>query len=333
MFYALCDSMYQIIQKRNIFLTISSILVGLSIVFLSIWGLNYGIDFSGGSLLELKFGDNRPDVSDVQDVLNDLDLGSLMVQPIDEDSMILRFQDTSEEKHQEIVSRLNNLVSESPVDIVEEENTDATSSDEIISEISPEEKSNFEEMRYDSVGPTIGAELKRKSLLAIIIVLIAIVVYIAWAFRRVSKPVESWKYGISAIIALFHDVIIVLGVFAILGKFLGIEINSAFVAAILTVLGYSVNDSIVVFDRVRENLPKSDDDFEGTVNISVNQSITRSINTSVTTLIVLLSILFFGGSTIKDFILALSLGVFIGTYSSIFLASPILVLWEKFGKK
>ena len=332
MCYALCENMYQIIQKRNIFLTISGILVGLSIIFLSIWGLNYGIDFSGGSLLELKFESNRPDVATVQDALNDLNLGSLMVQPIDENSMILRFQDTTEEKHQEIISRFNDLV---PADVsdISEEDAKATSSDEVISEISLEEKSNFEELRYDSVGPTIGAELKRKSLLAIIIVLIAIVVYIAWAFRRVSKPVESWKYGISAIIALFHDVIIVLGVFAILGKFLGIEINSAFVAAILTVLGYSVNDSIVVFDRVRENLPKSDDDFEGTVNTSVNQSVTRSINTSVTTLIVLLSILFFGGSTIKDFILALSIGVFIGTYSSIFLASPVLVLWEKFGKK
>ena len=189
--------------------------------------------------------------------------------------------------------------------------------------------SQIEELRFDSVGPTIGQELKNKSVTAFIIVLIAIVLYIAWAFRKVSKPVASWKYGLSAIIALFHDVIIVLGVFAVLGEFYGVEINSAFVAAILTVLGYSVNDTIVVFDRVRENLPKSDDDFEGTVNTSVNNTITRSINTSVTTLIVLLSILIFGGSSIKDFVLALSIGVFIGTYSSIFLASPVLVLWEK----
>jgi len=132
---------------------------------------------------------------------------------------------------------------------------------------------------------------------------------------------------------LFHDVVITLGVFALLGYIYDIEINTAFVAAILTVLGYSVNDTIVVFDRVRENLPKSEEDFEGTVNISVNQTIKRSINTSVTTLIVLLSILFFGGETIRDFILALSIGVFIGTYSSIFLASPVLIIWEKLGKK
>ncbi len=325
--------MYQIIQKRNIFLTISSILVVLSIVFLAIWGLNYGIDFSGGSLLELKFANNRPAVSDVQNALNDLDLGSLMVQPVDDDALILRFQNTSEEKHQEIVSRLHKLVSEDVSDSTGEEENKATSSEEVVSEVSIETKNNFEELRYDSVGPTIGAELKRKSLLAIIIVLIAIVVYVAWAFRKVSKPIESWKYGIVANIALFHDVLITLGVFAILGRFFGVEINAAFIAAILTVLGYSVNDTIVVFDRIRENLPKSDNDFEETINISVNQSITRSINTSVTTLIVLLSILFFGGGTIKDFILALSVGVFVGTYSSIFLASPILVLWEKIGKK
>ncbi|MBA3046872.1 protein translocase subunit SecF, partial [Candidatus Falkowbacteria bacterium] len=170
---------------------------------------------------------------------------------------------------------------------------------------------------------------KRKSVLAIIIVLIAIVLYIAWTFRKVSKPVASWKYGLAAIIALFHDVIITVGIFAVLGKFFGVEINTAFVAAILTVLGYSVNDTIVVFDRVRENLPKSEEDFEGTINTSVNQTITRSINTSITTLLVLLSIVFFGGATIRDFILALSIGVFVGTYSSIFLASPILVIWEK----
>ena len=188
---------------------------------------------------------------------------------------------------------------------------------------------NIEELRFDSVGPSIGQELKRKSLYAIITVLIAIVLYIAWAFRKVSKPVASWKYGMTAIIALFHDVMIVLGVFAVLGRFLDMEINTAFVAAILTVLGYSVNDTIVVFDRIRENLPRSDEDFESTVNISVNQTLRRSINTSLTTLLVLLSIFFFGGTTIRDFVLALSIGVFIGTYSSIFLASPVLVVWEK----
>jgi len=322
--------MYQIIQKRNIFLTISGILVGLSIIFLSLWGLKYGIDFSGGALMEIKFNKERPSVSVVQDALNDLSLSSLMVQPVDTDSMILRFQDISEEKHQAILGKLHGIFASSTNKTEDEEKLAASST---TAEMAINSQSDFEEMRYDSVGPTIGAELKRKSLLAIIIVLIAIVVYIAWAFRRVSRPVESWKYGISAIIALFHDVIITIGAFALFGKYFGTEINAAFIAAILTVLGYSVNDTIVVFDRVRENLPKSDLDFEGTVNVSVNESITRSLNTSLTTLVVLLAILFFGGGSIKDFVLALSIGIFVGTYSSIFLASPILILWERFGKK
>ena len=286
--------------------------VGLAIIAIIIWGLNFGIDFTGGSLLEVKFLQARPTVSEVQEKLTDLELGSLIVQPVGEDSMILRFQDTSEEKHQEILNRLNELVPNSNP--------------------SQEGNSEVEELRFDSVGPSIGQELKRKSIAAIIIVLIAIVLYIAWAFRKVSKPIASWKYGLTAVITLFHDVMIVVGVFAVLGKFAGMEINTAFVAAILTVLGYSVNDTIVVFDRIRENLPRSDEDFEGTVNISVNQTLRRSINTSITTLLVLLAVFFFGGPTIRDFVLALSIGVFIGTYSSIFLASPVLVVWERFKK-
>lgn len=293
--------MYKIIQKRKIWLSISGLLVALSLAAIIAWGLNLGIDFTGGSLLEVDFESARLSTVEIQENLKDLELGSLIIQPSGDNGIILRFQDISEEKHQLVLEKLNAMNGENQVD----------------------------ELRFDSVGPSIGQELKRKSVLAIIIVLIAIVLYIAWTFRKVSKPVASWKYGLTAIIALFHDVIITVGIFAVLGKFFGVEINTAFVAAILTVLGYSVNDTIVVFDRVRENLPKSEEDFEGTINTSVNQTITRSINTSITTLFVLLSIVFFGGSTIRDFVLALSIGVFVGTYSSIFLASPILVVWEK----
>lgn len=277
----------------------------VSITALIAWGLNFGIDFKGGSLLEVRFLQDRPAVSEIQESSGDLNLGALMAQPIGEKDMIFRFRDVEEEVHQNFLTLLNNLAG------------------------GDEENMAIEELRFDSVGPSIGAELKRKSVSAIIIVLLFIIFYIAIVFRKVSKPVSSWKYGITAIITLFHDVIIVLGIFAILGKFYGIEINTPFVAAILTVLGYSVNDTIVVFDRIRENLPKSEENFENTINTSLNQVITRSINTSFTTLLVLVSILVFGGATIKDFILALSIGVFVGTYSSIFLASPILVVWEK----
>jgi preprotein translocase subunit SecF len=156
--------------------------------------------------------------------------------------------------------------------------------------------------------------------------------YITYAFRKVSKPVASWKYGLAAILAMFHDAVITMGVFAVLGHYYGVEINTAFVAALLTVIGYSVHDTIVVFDRIRENLPKSDLDFEGTVNISLNQTLVRSLNTSLTVILVLLAIIIFGGASIRTFALALAIGIFIGTYSSIFVAPPLLVIWEKWKK-
>lgn len=309
--------MYQFIQKRKIWLSVSGALMGLSVIALFVWGLNFGIDFSGGSLLEVRFINERPAVNDIHAVMADLDLGGLIVQPIDEKNMILRFKDTSEEKHQQALERLNGIGSAIEKD--KKENM-------------AESAANVEELRYDSVGPSIGQELKAKSFWAIIIVLIAIILYIAWAFNKVSKPVASWKYGVAATIALFHDVIITLGVFAVLGHFFSLEINTPFVAAILTLLGYSVNDTIVVFDRIRENLPQSHEDFENTINTSINQTLQRSINTSMTVILALAAILIFGGDTIKDFVLALIIGIFIGTYSSIFIASPVLVIWEKLKK-
>ncbi|MDA3840114.1 MAG: protein translocase subunit SecF [Patescibacteria group bacterium] len=296
--------MYKIIQNRKIWLSISSLFVVISLVLLLSFGLKLGIDFTGGSILEIRYDESIPSVAEVQDRLSSVELSSLVIQPVGADGMLLRFQEISEEKHQEVISALKNI----------------------------EGEISFEEMRFEAVGPSIGQELKKKSIYATLLVLLAIVAYIAWVFRRVSKPIASWKYGIVANIALFHDVIITLGVFAILGKYFGVEINTPFVAAILTVLGYSVNDTIVVFDRIRENLPISDADFEDTVNKSVNQTVTRSINTSMTTLLVLVSVLIFGGETIRSFVLALTIGIGIGTYSSIFLASPLLVVWERFRK-
>ncbi len=300
--------MIQIVKKRKIWLTFSGALSVIAIICIAVWGLNFGIDFTGGSLLEVNFINATPGVDQVRQALTDIELNSLSVQATEGSNFILRFQEASEDMHQQILISLSTLATEL--------NSDST----------------IDELRFESVGPSIGQELKTKAIYAIVIALIGIVLYIAWAFSKVSKPVASWKYGLTAIISLTHNVIIVLGVFAILGRFFGFEVNTPFVAAILTIIGYSVNDTIVVFDRIRENLPKSDDDFEATVNLSVNQSLSRSINTSVTTLIVLLSVLFFGGATIRSFILALSMGVFIGTYSSIFLASPLLVVWEKFNK-
>ncbi|PLX20902.1 protein translocase subunit SecF [Candidatus Parcubacteria bacterium] len=298
--------MLKIIQKRIAWISISSFLVALSIVFLFSFGLKLGIDFTGGSLLEVKYNEARPSIAEVQDKLSSVEINSLVIQPVGEDGILLRFQEISEEKHQEVISALKTSDGEAEI--------------------------SLDEMRFEAVGPSIGQELKKKSIYAIVLVLLAIVAYISWVFRKVSKPIASWKYGVVANIALFHDVVITLGVFAILGKYFGVEVNTPFVAAILTVMGYSVNDTIVVFDRIRENLPISDDDFEDTVNKSVNQTITRSINTSMTTMLVLIAVLIFGGETIKSFVLALTIGIAAGTYSSIFLASPLLVFWERFRK-
>lgn len=305
---------YKIIQKRNIWLSVSILLFVVFGLALLVWGFKYGIDFTGGSLLEVKFTNNAPAAGEIQNSFGDLKLNSLTVQPVDKQGVILRFQETSEETHQAVLAKLNELAK---------------------SKASEDQKNSgnlIEELRFDSVGPSIGAELKRKAIYAILMVLVAILCYITYVFRKVSKPVASWKYGSAALIALFHDAIITMGVFAVLGKFYSVEINTPFVAAILTVLGYSVHDTIVVFDRIRENLPRSNEDFEGTVNTSLNQTLVRSINTSVTVLLALSAIIFFGGASIRSFVLALAIGIFIGTYSSIFVASPILVIWEKFKK-
>lgn len=294
---------YRIIQKRRIFLSLSTLAVVASIVALIFWGLNFGIDFTGGSLLEVEFKNYQPTITEVQDSLKSLDLHNLVIQPT-ENSTILRFQENNEEVHQAVVKNLEAL-SKTKVN------------------------TSFKELQFDSVGPSIGQELKSKSFNATAIVFIMIIIYISFAFRKVSKPVSSWKYGVAAIIALIHDIFFTLGVFSVLGHFYGIEVNTPFIAAVLTVLGYSVSDTIIVFDRIRENLPKSQEDFENTVNRSVNQTLTRSINTSFSAILALLAVLFLGGSTIKDFALALVVGIFVGTYSSIFIASPVLVVWDK----
>ena len=255
----------------------------------------------------MRFINYQPSIAELQSSLSDSGLSNLVIQPT-EDSVMIRFKDDSLEAHRAALSGLEQLVA-------------------------GQEGASFTELQFDAVGASIGQELKRKSFNATLLVLLMVIVYISFAFRRVSKPIASWKYGLSAIIALFHDVLITLGIFAVLGRFYGTEINAPFIAAILTVVGYSVNDTIIVFDRIRENLPKSRENFEETVNLSINQTISRSINTSFSAILALLAIFFFGGDTIKDFSLALIIGISIGTYSSIFLASPLLVVWDKWSRR
>ncbi len=289
-----------VIKYRKIWLSISSVLVLSSIVLLLVFGLRFGLDFVGGSLMEVQYEDKQASVSQVNEVLADLELGSLTVQPA-ENSIIVRFSQTDEESYLAVSAALNSL------------------SDSL---------GSMEELRFDSVGPSIGQELRSKSFWLFLAVLIIIIIYIALAFQKVSKPVSSWRYGLVAVISLFHDLIITIGVFVLLGVFLGTEVNTPFIVALLMVLGYSVNDTIVVFDRIRENLPRSEDSFEETVNNSVNQTLARSINTTLTTLFALTAVFLFGGDSISDFVLVLMVGVLLGAYSSIFLGSPLLTFFK-----
>lgn len=293
-----------IIGHKKIFLSISGFLVLGSIVAVSVWGLNFGIDFTGGSLLEIRFLDERPSPLVLREALTPL-VGGAQVQPSGVEGAIIRFRQVSEGEHQAVLNFLR------------------------------ETSGRIEELRFDAIGPTIGAELKQKAIIALVLAMVAIIFYIAWAFRQVSKPVSSWKYGVVAVVALIHDVAIPTGIFAALGKFQGAEIDTLFITALLTILGFSVHDTIVVFDRIRENLQnqKAAEPFAAVVNQSVSETITRSINTSLTVLLVLGAIFILGGATTRYFSLALMLGITFGTYSSLFVASPLLVVWNNWTKK
>lgn len=296
--------MVPIVRYRKSYYAFSGTLIALSIAALMLWGLKFGIDFKGGSLLIGEFTTAAPANQDISGALEELDLGEIVIQQTGERGVMLRFKEVDEQTHQHIVVAL----------------------EEFAQKLDPE--NNFTQRSFESIGPSIGKELRTKALTATAIVLALIIGYVAFAFRKVSYPLTSWKYGIATLVALFHDVIIPLGLFAVLGRFYNVEISSAFIAAILTVLGYSVHDSIIVFDRVRENLLKHQGmTFDETVNISVNQTFVRSLNTSLTVILVLLAIYFFGGESIKYLSLILMVGIGVGTYSSIFIGSTILTSW------
>jgi len=291
---------FDVIGKTKIWFIVSGILITASILSVAIFGLNVGIDFTGGSLMDISF-DETTEIDQVRSVYEGLEFSATVQQSSDTEYLI-RLESLTQEQHTSLLAQLE------------------------------EQIGTFEENRYETIGSVIGSELKSASIKAIIILLILIVLYVAWAFRKVSEPIKSWKYGVLTIVAAAHDVIIPLGIFAALGHYLGYEINTAFVAALLTILGYSINDTIVIFDRTRENLVNNRNSakpFDEIVNMSVAQSFARSINTSFTTLSVLVAIFLFGGETVKPFILALIIGVVSGAYSSIFLASPLLVKWEE----
>ncbi|MEK7173880.1 MAG: protein translocase subunit SecF [Patescibacteria group bacterium] len=288
------------IKLSKISYAVSGALVFASFAALFLWGLPLGIDFIGGSLMELEFADSAPEQSIVHERIAPLELGDVQIQRSGEKGLLLRMRDINEDTHQRMLAVLR----------------------------APD--TEFTEKQFVSIGPVIGNELTKKALWALLLVLVMIVAYIALVFRHVSRPLSSWKYGIVAIIALVHDVAIPIGLFVFLGKFYQVEISALFVSALLTILGFSVHDTIVVFDRIRENLQKRrGGSFEETINISIHETVARSINTSLTLLLVLLTLFFFGGESTKYFSLALIVGTVVGVYSSIFIASPLLATWHQ----
>ena len=299
--------MINIVENRKIFYAISVIFIAISVIVLALWGLQFGIDFKGGSILEINYS-VLPDLNLVSDALKPLKLNDLKISLLGSNGAVLRFRETDEATHQNIVK--------------------------ILAAEAEKNKIQFEERRFSSIGPTIGAELKQKSIKAIIIVLLGISLYIAWAFRKVSQPISSWRYGVVTLIALFHDLIIPIGIFAYLGRFYGVEVGANFIVALLVILGFSVHDTIVVFDRIRENLKRySQLSFMPLVSQSIRETIIRSLNTSLTVLLTLAALYVFGGESLKYFVLALMVGIFSGTYSSIFIAAPLLVTWFNILKK
>ena len=294
-----------IIKHKKIFIGISIILVALSVASLFVFGLKIGIDFKGGALTEVAYKEARPAQADLDSALQSLNLGSISIQPTGDAGYIVKSRDLNEVEHALILKTL-----------------------------SSDGKNILEEKSFNSIGPSVGKELTNKAIMAIILVSLGIIFFIAFAFRKVSKPVSSWRYGIIAVITLLHDVAIPVGVFTLLSHFKGVEVDTLFVVAVLTVLGLSVSDTIVVFDRIRENIrSRTDMKFDEIVGKSLKQSYVRSICTSLTVILVLLCLFFFGPVSTKYFSLMLTAGMFFGTYSSIFLASPLLVLTEEWQVK
>jgi len=288
--------MFNLIKYKNLFLGISLVMVVLAFVSIFNFGFKEGIDFKGGTLWQVKF-ENNVSAQDLENYLKtNFNAENLLITAGSDDGvMMIRTNELTEEVHQLYFYGLQ------------------------------QDLGLVEELRFESIGPTIGAELRSRAIWAFILVLFGISLYIAFAFRKVSYPVSSWKYGMATLVCLFHDSIISAGIFAWWGYTRGLEVDSNFLVAILTIIGFSVHDTIVIFDRIRENLiVQRGKKMDEIINISINQTFARSINTSLTLIIVLIAMYLFGATTLSYFVLLILVGTVIGTYSSIFMASPLL---------
>jgi preprotein translocase subunit SecF len=293
-----------IITHRNIFFALTSAIALVAIASVAFFGLSLGIDFTGGTLVELQYDGTRPDALSLTSALSDAGYEGFSLREAGADGYIMRAANITDEQREMLETVFSHQGGTAHVE------------------------------RLTEIGPTIGVELRNKAILAISLVLLAILFFIAFAFRKVSEPVSSWSYGGIALVTLLFDVVVPLGFFAFLGFALGAQIDTLFVTAILTVLGYSVHDTIVVFDRTRENLRINADkgrkeDFAEVAGRALSQTITRSINTSVTTALALLALYILGPESTQVFSLTLLVGIIAGTYSSIFFATPLLVALER----
>lgn len=295
---------FSFIRTRYWWFGLSGALILASFVALATLGLKLSIDFTGGSLMEMRFADPAPLTTSVAATLDKAGFKGITVQTSGQGTEMIRLESLDEARHQQALKALADAYPKS------------------------------QELQFNSIGPVVGGELRTSAFIGVVLTLLLIGLYIAFAFRKVTHPVSAWKYGALVVVTAAHDVIIPLGVFAVIGRYEGWEVGTAFVAAVLTILGYSISDTVVVFDRTRENLShQTGESFADVVDKSIKQTFVRSVNTSMTTMLCLLAILVFGGATTAPFALALFIGVLVGTYSSIFVASPLLVEWEMRARK
>lgn len=296
------------VKYSKYLLTVSAVVTIVSLAALFKWGLKPSIDFTGGSLLEVSFSQTRPDNSDVEAVFKEMGRENILIQKTSDNKLIIRTAFLDENEHQIILKGLRDKFQTKDNKVSEDQ--------------------------FETIGAAVSSQLRQRSIVAVILVVFSIVAFVAYAFRSVSFPVASWKYGVTAIIAALHDVLLVVGIFAFLGHYHNVEVDIGFVVALLTVMGYSVQDTIVVYDRIRENLlHRRSASFREMVDIGLNETLMRSINTTLITLIPLVALYVLGGSTIRNFALALIAGVASGAYSSVFVASPLLAYVDKYQNK
>lgn len=290
-----------IVKYRSVFYAITGLFVAVSLGALVLWGIKPGIDFAGGVQAEVRYDGARPEISMVNTALTNLGVIEQSVRPSGDNEYIIRAHEMPAGARASLGEALS---------------------------FNGTYKANITQLT--EIGPTIGAELQQKAFVALALVILGILAFITFAFRNVSRPVPSWIYGVIAVVTLVHDVIVPVGAFAIMGHVMGVQADALFMTAILTILGFSVHDTIVVFDRVRENLRLSGEhhshkEFEGIAGKSLNQTFVRSVNTSLTVAVSLLALYFFGPVSTQVFALTLLVGIIAGTYSSIALATPLLV--------